>query len=265
MAFHSSAPRLGGLILLVCLLQTLLVVTAASSATFDLYDNGASTGGATYTLDESNFPVGEDEDHSGELFATQMSQLGLVNVTKYGQKPGTVRAAKAFREDGERIVSFEQLLPSTSGNRRVYLVAEDLEFVWPFIQYGHRQIVSPRALLTVEADDGKADVIVESVSDSPRVFKIYNLFSRAESQALIDTALGFTGDKRLKRSTVGNQKGAENEGAQIDHGRTSENAWDHESPAAKIMIERSFNLTGIHLDAGKVDGLQIVRYMPGEF
>ena len=49
-----------------------------------------------------------------------------------------------------------------------------------------------------------------------------------------------------------------------DFGRTSDNTWDHESPEAKVMITRSFQLTNIVEDAGKRDGLQVVRYHPGQ-
>jgi len=231
-------------------------------ATFDLFDNGASEGSVKISLKQKEFPSGEDDEHSGELFAMKMRQY--INVTKYGMEPGTVRSTKAFREDGERIVNFQQLLPDTSVamRRRIYLVAEGLEFIWPFVKEGYQQVVSSRALTPVYPDK---PVILESVSDSPRVFKVLNFFGRTEGQALIDNALKIEGKKGLHRSTVGSKVGAEDEGAQVDYGRTSDNAWDSETPAAKAMITRSFNLTGIEEDAGKIDGLQIVRYTPGKF
>ena len=49
-----------------------------------------------------------------------------------------------------------------------------------------------------------------------------------------------------------------------DYGRTSENTWDSKSVAAKAMIKRSFQLTNIEENDGKRDGLQIVRYKPGQ-
>ena len=96
------------------------------------------------TLQEHEFPVGEGDEHSGELFATQMSYS--VNITKYDQAPGTVPSTKAFRDDGERIFHFEQLLPTASATRRVYLVAEGLEFIWPFVHLGHQQILSTKVV-----------------------------------------------------------------------------------------------------------------------
>ena len=231
-----------------------LVVRAQTVATFEVFDNGASEGGVKVTLAESDFP---NDDGAGELFAMQMSTK-YVNVSKFGQEPGTVIATKAFREDGERIESFEQLLPDEGiSERRVYLVAQGLEFVWPFVAPGHIQTVSPRALTSV---DPERPVVIESMSDSPRVFTIHNLFSEEESKALIDH-----NEAKLARSTVGNSKGGGEDGARQDSGRTSENAWDSRSPTAKKMITRSFNLTGIEENAGKVDGLQVVRYTEGQF
>lgn len=247
---------------LLFLVSFLPAVALADKVMFELFDNGASSGGVQVIYDSSEFPSG---DHAAQLFALDLSTRGILNVTKFAHEEGTVKAHKAFREDGELIEKFEQLLPGTNeANRRIYLVAEGLEFVWPFVYAGYQQIVSPNAITAPESDND-APIILESVSDSPRVFKVYNFFSMDESQALIDNALSLTGDKKLKRSTVGNKKGAENDGASVDHGRTSENAWDSSSPAAKTMIQRSFNLTGVPYDAGKVDGLQIVRYNVGEF
>ena len=113
--------------------------------------------------------------------------------------------------------------------------------------------------------DKTTPVILESVSESPRVFRVLNFFNPQQSQALIDHVETLEGEMALQRSTVGTKVGAENNGASVDYGRTSENAWDSESPTARVMISRSFQLTGIEEDAGKIDGLQIVRYTPGRF
>jgi len=79
----------------------------------------------------------------------------------------------------------------------VYLVAEGLEFVWPFLFYGHNQKVSPRAL--VPPLDPDLPVTIESVSESPRVFRIYMFFSRDEIEELIEHTMKVEG---LKRSTT---------------------------------------------------------------
>eukprot|EP00538_Stauroneis_constricta_P002230 CAMPEP_0119554598 /NCGR_PEP_ID=MMETSP1352-20130426/7044_1 /TAXON_ID=265584 /ORGANISM="Stauroneis constricta, Strain CCMP1120" /LENGTH=498 /DNA_ID=CAMNT_0007601213 /DNA_START=108 /DNA_END=1604 /DNA_ORIENTATION=- len=251
--------------LLLCVFASTIESSSARSATFTLFDNGASTGGKVVTLEEADFPVptaADDEDDvtANELFAVDMTKH--ITVSKFSFPIGSVVATKAFREDGERIEEFSQLLPDNGVNRRVYLVAEGLEFVWPFIEAGHNQTVSPRALTPV---DESKPIVLESMSDSPRVFKVYNMFSLEDADALIENAMSLTGDKAIKRSTVGNSKAVKDDGAHVESGRTSENAWDSTSPAAKKMITRSFNLTGIVENAGQIDGLQIVRYTPGQF
>ena len=98
-----------------------------------------------------------------------------------------------------------------------------------------------------------------------RVFRVFNIASEDEANAIIDAALNKTGDDALKRSTVGSGQDEDgNDRAREDSGRTSDNAWDHSSPAAKLLIARSFRLTNIEEDDGKRDGLQIVRYAPGQ-
>jgi len=224
--------------------------------------------------------------------------------------PTPVIATRAYREDGELITTFDQLLPLTmeeyhqhqhyiattsttttttpaeeeplvsSLRRRVYLVAEGLEFVWPFVKVGHPQVVSTNVVPSAytnyhnpqddnndnnDNDNTPPPIILESMSDKPRVFRIHNFHTPTESTDLIAAALNATGDQRLKRSTVGS--GTKEDGSKVAYeegGRTSDNAWDMSSPSAKATIRRSFQLTNMKEDNGKVDGLQIVRYQPGQ-
>ena len=237
-------------------------------ATFELYDNGSSSGSVNVTLSRSEFHVGSPED-PGLLFAVEMSKLQ--NVSKYMAKTPVV-ATRAYREDGELVTSFDQLKPEVGSDagedaaaklRRVYLVADGLELVWPFVSAGHRQAVSTKIL--PPATEGGEPVILESFGDRPRVFRVHNFASEEETAQLISSALAATGENRLKPSTVGSGKDENgNDRARGDSGRTSENAWDHETPPAKAAITRSFQLTNIAEDPGKRDGLQIVRYYPGQ-
>ena len=265
---------LSALLLLVTILATFAAAAASTeeqSATFVLYDNGSSRNGVEVTLAASEFTelstsTSDDDDDAppGEGFALAMSTK--ITVSKY-RAPLPVLATRGFREDGELITEFDQLKPEASSSsvpallRRVYLVADGLEFVWPFVELGHRQVVSANVVPPTSA----GPLVLESVGDSPRVFQVHNIASEEEANAIIDTALNATGDNALKRSTVGS--GTDDDGNDLskeDFGRTSDNSWDHESPAAKVMISRSFQLTNIEEDPGKRDGLQVVRYTPGQ-
>ena len=208
-----------------CLMMMLMLIVLSSSATvaagnndndvvtFSLHDNGSSDEGLLVTMKRTEFPTSEDDNHKNskskvsELFAIEMSSK--IDVSKY-MAPKPVIATRAFREDGELISTFDQLKPlSTSDDRRpplllrrVYLVAEDLEFVWPYIKYGHKQIVSTNVVPPV----GGEPVVLESVSDSPRVFRVWNMATTEESTQIIEHALNATGDDAIKRSTVGSGK-----------------------------------------------------------
>jgi len=260
-------PRQPFAVVVVVVAVTVIVVLAAlsrgesataasaspGSVTFTLFDNGSSKGGVDVTLSPSDFR--ESPDAPGESFAVDMSRR--IRVSKYNATEPVV-ATKAFREDGEHVTEYRQLEPDSEEGenvrRRVYLVADGLEFVWPFVSLGHRQVVSPSVLRPASEDGGP--VTIESMSETPRVFRVHNICSEDEARALIENALSLTGDKAIKRSTVGEDD--------VTETRTSENAWDSESDAAKVLITRSFNLTNIEETAGKRDGLQIVRYYPGQ-
>lgn len=246
--------------LYVCLLVvTWKTINAETSVTFTLFDNGKSDGGVDVTLSSEEFPESSDAElqSPGEAFAMEMSEL--IEVSKY-KAPKPVVATRAYREDGELVTEFRQLEPGDGGEkRRVYLVAEGLDFVWPFIALGHMQVVSPNVLPPPE--EGK-EVVIESVSERPRVFKVFHMFSADEATGIIDNAMNMTGINRLKRSTVGSGKDGDGEDiAHEDRGRTSSNAWDHESPGAKAMIKRSFQLTNIEENDGKRDGLQVSLFL----
>jgi hypothetical protein len=73
-------------------------------------------------------------------------------------------------------------------------------------------------------------IVVETISLNPRVFEIYNFFSKQEAQQLIDKALSETSEShKLHRSTTGATGGS------IYDRRTSENAWDtHGKQASRI-------------------------------
>jgi len=238
-----------------------------SPVSFILFDNGASSGGVDVSLTPLEFRSDDGEhDERGAAFAVDMSRR--IAVSKY-KAPKPVIATKAYREDGERIRSFEQLAPSNDGvdgdpqPRRVYLVADGLEFVWPFISVGHNQTISRKVVQPAAGEDAPA-VVLESMSERPRVFRVHGLFTAEDANTLIKNAQSLKGPRGLKPSTVGSGKVNGKDVAHTDPGRTSHNAWDGESPAARSMITRSFELTTIDEDPGKIDGLQIVRYIDGQ-
>jgi prolyl 4-hydroxylase len=210
------APRRGSYLLFWLVVASALLPTAlasfwpwggARSATFTLFDNGASQGGVNVTLTAEEFSQllksnakNDEAVPPSESFAVAMSSK--IEVSKYmAEKP--VIATRAFREDGELITTFDQLSPAKDDPtqlRRIYLVADDLEFVWPFVELGHNQTISPNV---VPPTPNAGPIVLESVSESPRVFRVYNMANEQEANAIIASAHNATGQNALKRSTVG--------------------------------------------------------------
>lgn len=257
--------------------QPLPVISSGSggdSATFTLFDNGSSRNGIDMTLSLSEFAIGKNVDDIpvSEAFAVEMSRH--IEVTKY-KAPKPVIATKAFREDGELITSFDQLLPAevvedggklrstektsdSEKKRRVYLVAQGLEFVWPFVEVGHNQTISTNV---VPPATPAGPLILESMSETPRVFRVHNMATDEEADTIVEHAQTVDGGNAMKRSTTGSGKDKDgNDFARQDPGRTSDNSWDATSPGARALIDRSFQLTNIEYDDGKRDGMQVVRY-----
>lgn len=104
-------------------------------------------------------------------------------------------------------------------------------------------------------------MVLETLSTSPRVFRIYNFFTEEDSEALIANALKLTEeDFRLKRSSTGTN------GYSIDDKRTSENAFDLSSDVAMTLKKRCFELLGIQpYEETWADGLQVYPHTAGSF
>ena len=103
---------------------------------------------------------------------------------------------------------------------------------------------------------------LELVSISPRVFSVSNFMSADEADQFIDLALNLSSDEfKLKRSSTGVAMN-KNTKSKV---RTSQNAFDTTSPSAMMFKRRSFEMLGVEkFDNRLADGLQIVRYEPGE-
>lgn len=135
---------------------------------------------------------------------------------------------------------------------RVYLVAPGLHFMWPFVELGHRVVVASNASPT------KEPVIIESVSDSPRMFRLHNFFDEEEADMLIKRTLEIDDpSSKLQQSTVG-PSGSKK---QTSKHRTSENAFDTVSDTAVRIRKRVFDVLSLgEYQDDMCDGLQLLRY-----
>jgi hypothetical protein len=135
---------------------------------------------------------------------------------------------------------------------KLFFVDQGRLFIWPSFELGHR------AIAPVSDPPNKNPVVLETLSTSPRVFRIYNFFTAADSDALISNALKLSEeDYRLKRSSTGTN------GYSIDDKRTSENAFDLSSEVAMRLKKRCFELLGIRpYEETWADGLQVTTRSP---
>jgi hypothetical protein len=125
-----------------------------------------------------------------------------------------------FNETGSRIESCLVLSNGTA----IFFVDKGRVFVWPSFELGHLAIAN-----NVDLPPGYKPIMIETLSRAPRVFKIYNFFTEAESNFLVERAQSMQDDAfRLKRSSTGTN------GYTIDDMRTSENAFDVSSDVTLI-------------------------------
>jgi hypothetical protein len=123
--------------------------------------------------------------------------------------------------------------------------------MWPAFEVGYKVYINHMNVIP-----GKP-VILETISKSPRIFKLNNFFTEYEAKKLIENTLSNQEEEyRLKRSTTGSL-----EFKSIDVHRTSDNGFDTKTIEAMAIKKRSFNLLGIpKFEETWSDGLQILRY-----
>lgn len=99
-------------------------------------------------------------------------------------------------------------------------------------------------------------VSLQVISLTPRVFDIYNFFSRDESSRIVEKAIKETSEThRMKRSSTGAS------GYNINSQRTSENGFDTHGKEAQAVKRRCLNVLGFdEYEEGVTDGLQVLRY-----
>ena len=99
-------------------------------------------------------------------------------------------------------------------------------------------------------------IYLEVLSVEPRVLDVFNFFSRAESEELVQRAIAETKDShRIKRSTTGAS------GHSVNSRRTSESGFDTHGATAVKVKKRCFEALGFdEYWESFGDGLQILRY-----
>ena len=133
----------------------------------------------------------------------------------------------------------------------LYVADYGRAFVWPTFSIGH-EVVFPN----FHDLPSEKPLIVKTISETPRVFRLINFISEEEADSLIEYALTVDiPSHKLKRSSVGAT------GYTLNNRRTSEGAFDTSSPTSDRIKKRSLEFLGIRpFDETYLDGIQILRY-----
>ncbi|KAI9921998.1 hypothetical protein PsorP6_001451 [Peronosclerospora sorghi] len=227
-----------------------------------IYRNGHSTGGVQVQVSaevlSSRTGEGELAAYLSQFIAVEDLNVPAAQESKETEEashekelnvPGAV-ADRVYNGRGELLKTYRDLL---SGDR-LYLVAPGLLFVWPFVELGHR------VTLPFKENSTKAPMILESISESPRVFRLLNFFSGDEADKLIERTLAIDDPQyKLQESTVGDFDG--NNKRKKSNTRTSMNAFDTVSETAVNIRKRVFDVLSLgEFNEDMCDGLQLLRY-----
>ncbi|CAM9615338.1 unnamed protein product [Ectocarpus sp. 12 AP-2014] len=163
-----------------------------------------------------------------------------------GMRRDEPQYCKVFNSVGVRVPS----MASVEDGETLYVVPQNRNFVWPTVKIG-RKVTVPHVKTPLGAE-----VVLETLSHSPRVFSLYNFMDMEEADNIIEDALGMTQEAyRLKRSSTGTK------GKAISKTRTSDNAFVTHTKTAQALKRRIFQLLGIEeYHETWADGLQVLRY-----
>lgn len=220
----------------------------APSKSVTVFKNGYSTGGVQMVV-SAELLAGKDGRDLAEYFSQFVAVEALAGAADAASSSGGAALAdRVYNGRGQLLASYQDIL---SGDR-LYLVAPGLLFVWPFVKLGHRVEVTSKASPT------RRPIVIESLTESPRTFKIHNFFDDEEADRLIERISEIEDeDSRLQQSHVGHQRGDK----RVTRHRTSENAFDPISETAISIKKRSFDVLAIgEYQEDMSDGLQLLRY-----
>lgn len=208
-----------------------------------VYKNGYSTGGVQVEVSSNDL-----QGKGGQEIAEYLSQFVKVETIQISEVETFAVADRVYNGNGRLIQSFDDI----NTNDRLYLVAPELLFVWPFVHRGHQVHITAS-----DSPTGKP-IILESLNESPRVFHVHNFFSDEEAHRLINRMLEIDDEHtKLQPSRVVDEDGQQ----VLSTYRTSENAFDLESPTSLAIRKRVFEALAIGpYDDDICGAFQLLRY-----
>ena len=151
---------------------------------------------------------------------------------------------------GARIVSCGEITPESN---EIFLVPENHLFILPTkgagytLEMGHVSVIKDKP------------VVVQTISDNPRIFRAINALSKKEASDLLRYASSEAKLHNCKATTVNSANKAV-----VEEKNVCRTAFDTNSALATTLKKRLFELLGIFpLDDSFSEGFQISRYKPG--
>ena len=246
----------------------------ASTASFEVevLVNGADGGsGTVVTVDlakKSVYDAFSTFDGMGAYFAGVLG--GEEKLLLQHQRGGVFGYGAPWRiydASGVRVLRAADLArvggtpPSAfgAGPTRVYVVPNNMQWVWPSNRVGSVVTVPDVTTATGES------VTLTTVNVSPRVFEIGGFLTDAEVDEIIAEASAISDSSSgMMRSMTGNE-------GEVSSMRTSDNAWLKMQPVNVAVKARAFELLRMHtrastptstssFDEDLADGIQVLRY-----
>jgi hypothetical protein len=198
---------------------------------------------------------GETDGFSSSLCASHFTEGNTIDPSIIGEWSVQLDlpeiAERVCLGNGENLTSWSQVanelhveaVDMDSPFRRLYLIRPGLHFIWPFVRYGYTistgvtYFDSSLSAFDPSAHFPSSPVILQSLSDKPRVFRIHAFFTKGEAEGLIETTQAIQEeDLKLQRSSVGvNKKNKKREYSSV---RTSKNAFDSTSAISVALMKR---------------------------
>jgi prolyl 4-hydroxylase len=146
----------------------------------------------------------------------------------------------------------------------------NLHFIWPTyprVRYLNRPKSPTKTTDSTSTTNSTKPIILTLISSQPRLFYVSNLVSEEEMIKLKTLAEDPKNPYSMRPSTTGTEawdaNDRKNSKRDIPKDRTSENAFDINSPTAIQIFKRGFEVLRLNIKRRDMfDGLQIVRYFP---
>jgi prolyl 4-hydroxylase len=160
---------------------------------------------------------------------------------------------RLYNGKGELVTSLRQVTEA----EKLYAgpAVAGTHFQWPTVEVGNKVEVSG-----VVSPSGKP-IVLEALSNSPKVFYVHNFMSDEEAEFLKASAVHPLNPYKMKPSTTWGGGGRK----QHTKTRTSMNAFDMSSQVAVGIKHRAFKLLRLNdYDDSMADGIQVLKYELGQ-